>query len=92
MIAVEELWERLAGYQGEIFYTAKKLPFTFTIRGREMFVDRRQKSITQATFQKALQKIEAEPEKVTGPKSLGVFGAPYVYAILVRMEVIRPKP
>lgn len=78
----EELWQQLEQHQGQTFYTAKNLPFTYAIRGGEMFVDRRSKSITRATFQKALDRVQAEPEKVTGPKALNVFGAPYVFALL----------
>ena len=51
-----------------------------------MFVDRRSKSITKATFQKALEKIQKNPEEITGPKSLNVFGAPYIMAVLRGLE------
>lgn len=78
----DDLWRLLEMRQGETFYTAKQLPFTYAIRGGEMFVDRRAKSITKATFLKALDRIKAEPEKITGPKSLNVFGAPYIFALL----------
>ena len=50
-----------------------------------MFVDRRSKSITKATFQRALERVKENPEKVTGPKSLNVFGAPYVFALLWKL-------
>ena len=76
----DDLWRLLKMRQGETFYTAKQLPFTYAIRGGEMFVDRRSKSITKATFLKALDRIKAE--KITGPKSLNVFGAPYIFALL----------
>ncbi len=78
----DDLWKLLEQYEGETFYTAKNLPFTYHIRGGEMFVDRRAKSITKATFQKALERVQQDPEKVTGPKALNVFGAPYVFALL----------
>ena len=78
----DDLWKLLEQHEGETFYTAKNLPFTYRIRGGEMFVDRRSKSITRATFQKALERVQEDPERVTGPKSLNVFGAPYVFALL----------
>ncbi len=81
-LSIDELWEELCRHQNEEFLTAKKLPFTYTIKGGEMFVDRRSKSITKATFAKALDKIKENPEKITGPKALNVFGAPYILAIL----------
>lgn len=88
---VDILWRELEARQGEIFFTAKKLPFRYSIRGGEMFVDRRSRSITKATFSKALQKLEEEPEKIKGPKSLNVFGAPYVWSILRTLGMIKRK-
>lgn len=78
----DDLWTMLEQHQKETFYTAKNLPFSYEIRGGEMFVDRRSKSITKATFCRALERIKREPEKITGPKSLNVFGAPYIFALL----------
>lgn len=76
-------WEELEKHQGETFYTAKKLPFVYTIKGGEMFVDRRSKSITRATFEKAVEKLKNDTEHmITGPKSLCCFGAPYVWALI----------
>ncbi|MEH2956675.1 hypothetical protein [Candidatus Merdisoma sp. JLR.KK006] len=78
----DDLWKMLERHQRKTFYTAKNLPFTYEIRGGEMFVDRRSKSITKATFCRALERIKEAPEKITGPKSLNVFGAPYIFALL----------
>ena len=81
-LTIEELWERLKARQGMEFQTAKGLPFAYEIRGGEMFVNRRSKSITKATFERALEKVRENPEAVTGPKALNLFGAPYIFAIL----------
>lgn len=40
-ITLNNLWEVIASHQGETFYTKKMLPFTYTIKGGEMFTDRR---------------------------------------------------
>ena len=56
---VQEVWALLEQHQGEQFYTAKCLPFCYIIRGGELFVDRRSKSITISTVAAALQKIAA---------------------------------
>lgn len=77
----EKFWEELQKNQGKIFHTVKGLEFRYEVIGGEVFVDRRSKSITRATIEKALEKVQASPGTVTGPKSLGVFGAPYVWAI-----------
>lgn len=88
----EELWKILETRQGETFYTAKNLPFQYTIRGGEMFVDRRSRSITRATFANALAKIRERPDEVKGPKSLNVFGAPYVWALLMALGIVGGTP
>lgn len=54
---VQEVWALLEQHQGEQFYTVKCLPFCHIIRGGELFVDRRSKSITISTVAAALQKI-----------------------------------
>ena len=75
-------------HQSETFYTMKKLPFTYVVKGGELFVDRRSKSITKATFEQALNKLKENPQQITGPKSLNVFGAPYVWAIFKAFNIV----
>ena len=60
----------------------KGLPFTYYIKGGELFASRRERSITRSTFERALQKIQENPEEISGPKKLNVYGAPYVWAVL----------
>ena len=84
---IEHLWKILEERQGTVFYTAKKLPFQYAVRGGELFVDRRSRSITKATFAIALEKLREHPDQIKGPKSLNVFGAPYVWALLVAFGV-----
>ncbi len=88
MIPIDTLWDLLSEHQNEPFYTVKKLPFSYIIKGGELFVDRRTKSITKATFQQALDRIAKNPDKVIGPKSLNVFGAPYIWALLKAFEIV----
>ena len=87
-MTIDTLWQMLIDHQNETFYTMKKLPFCYQVKGGEIFVDRRSKSITKATFEQALNKLDANPGKITGPKSLNVFGAPYVWAILKTFSVV----
>lgn len=75
---IEAIWQLLQQHQGETFHTAKGLPYTYTIRGGELFVNRRRKSITVSTVRRALEKItllEAAGEVITGPKKIGCYGA-----------------
>ena len=75
-ITVENLWQVIESHQGETFLTVKHLPFTYTIKGGELFTDRKRKSITRSTFEKAYIRVQEKPESITGPKTLNVFGAP----------------
>ena len=87
-----ELWELLKFLQGCVFLTAKGLKFTYKIRGDEMFVNRKSKSITQAAVSMAYNRaveLMKETGSVTGPKQLGTFGASYLYPVFVRIGVIR---
>lgn len=84
----EALWRLLNDLQGCVFLTAKGLKFSYRIKGGEMFVSRKSKSITQATVFMAFQKAMELGGVVTGPKKLGTFGASYLYPVFVRIGVI----
>ena len=84
-----KLWSMLLYLQGCVFLTAKGLKFTYKIKGGEMFVNRKSKSITQATIFMAFRKAMELGGAVSGPKTLGTFGASYLYPIFVRLGVIR---
>ena len=47
----EKLWSELVYLQGCVFRTSRGLDFTYKIRGGELFVDRKEKSITRATIE-----------------------------------------
>lgn len=85
----EKLWQELIYLQGCLFTTSKGLDFTYKIRGGEMFVDRKEKSITRATVMKAYGKVVELDGVVKGPKTLGTFGASYLYPIFVKMGLIK---
>lgn len=84
----EYLWEALKRFAGQPFTTAKGLEFSYTIRGGELFVDRKEKSITRATVDMAFQRAVELGAAATGPKKLGVFGASYLYPIFIKLGVI----
>ena len=85
----QKLWQELTYLQGCLFTTNKGLDFTYKIRGGEMFVDRKEKSITRATVMKAYGKVVELDGFVKGPKILGTFGASYLYPIFVKMGLIK---
>ena len=90
---MDVLWDELSRMQGETFYTVKGIEFTYEIRGFELFVSRKDKSITrstvQLTYRKAMDLLRAG-EVVDGPKKLGTFGASYLFPIFVRLGIIPP--
>ncbi len=92
----QALWQALIAWQGRTFMTAKGLEYTYTIRerrdgalGGEMFISRKEKSITQSTVFMAFHKALELGGIVTGPKKLGTFGASYLYPVFIQLGVIR---
>lgn len=80
-----ELWEKIKELENQVFFTKKGLEFRIEIKGNELFVDRRKKSITRASvniaFQKWLEDINC------GPKALDVFGASYLWSLFRKLEL-----
>lgn len=95
---VEEalLWERMKEHQGGELFTSRGLPFTYEIRGNELFISRKDKSITRATVNMAYRRAQLLIETegcVSGPKKLGVFGASYLYPVFLSLGIIHgPAP
>lgn len=93
-ITEENLWAVIRAHQGKSFFTKKGLPFTYTVKGGELFTDCRERSITRSTFEKAFVKLRenqesaAAEDRIIGPKMLNVYGAPYVWAVFVGIGVI----
>lgn len=75
--------------QSQTFRTVKGLEYTYQIRGNEMFVSRKTKSITKASVDLALEKIIELSGEVAGPKKLKCFGASYLYPIFIEMGLIK---
>jgi len=87
----ETLWEVLKLFEGYPFQTAKKLRYYYMIKGNEVFFTRKEKSVTRATVNMALQMaidLQNDGLSITGPKKLRVFGASYLYPIFIRIGVI----
>jgi hypothetical protein len=82
------LWDTLVMFQRYPFHTAKNLEFFYIIKGNEMFVTRKDKSITRASIMVAFHKALELDRVVTGPKKLGTFGASYLYPVFREIGVI----
>ena len=95
-----ELWNAILANQHIQFTTSGRgsrpgIPFTYTIstnsdgtRGAEMFVSTRSKSITRSTILYAYHKVK-DMAIVPDPKSIGVHGDSYIYAIFKTLGVIK---
>ena len=58
-------------------------------KGHEIFISRKDKSITYSSVKKALEEVEKLNGIVSGPKKLGVFGSSYLYPIFKEIGVIK---
>lgn len=88
----ELLWNTLTVFEGYPFRTAKGLQFHYSMKGHEIFFSRKEKSVTRATADKALEnavKLQKEGVVINGPKMLRCFGASYLYPVFCRIGVIR---
>lgn len=88
--AEQYLWEAIEAFAGYPFCTAKGLPVKYTVKGGELFFNRKEKSITRATVMEAFHKareLQTTDGFVSGPKKLGTFGASYLYAVFLRIGV-----
>lgn len=91
-----ELWESICSHQDKPFTTSGRgrrpgTQFSYTVRGAEMFVSNRAKSITRATILYAYHKVREMEEQgiaVSGPKSIGVHGDSYIFAVFKEIGVI----
>lgn len=88
----KQLWKVLLLLEDETFQTAKGLEFFYKIRGNEIFISRKEKSVTRASVAIALQKVielQKEGIKVKGPKMLKSFGASYLYPVFIKIGIIK---
>lgn len=85
------LWSALILFQGYSFKTAKGLDFVYKIKNYEMFVNRKEKSITRSTINISLRKVIQLNYMVAGPKKIGTFGASYIYPIFQEFGLIKNK-
>ena len=86
------LWDTLVAFEDYPFNTAKGLRYYYTVKGNELFISRKEKSVTRASVNMAFEtavRLQREGSEITGPKMLGCFGASYLYPIFIRIGVIR---
>ena len=84
----DAVWDAIEVFEGYPFYTVKGLRYKYTIKGQEIFFDRKEKSITRATIDLAVDNVVKMNREIMGPKQIGVFGASYIYPVFKRLGVI----
>ncbi|MCD8366372.1 MAG: hypothetical protein LUC83_11390 [Clostridiales bacterium] len=84
----ELLWDAIIQFDSYPFRTVKKMNFTYQVRGYEMFISRKEKSITRSSVNMAFRIAQEMEGRVSGPKKLKVFGASYLYPVFVRFGII----
>ena len=88
--AEQYLWDAIAAYADYPFETEKGLSVKYTVKGGEIFFNRKEKSVTKASVMKAFyraRQLQQEKGFVNGPKELGTFGASYIYPVFLRIGV-----
>lgn len=88
MINYDAVWQQLENNAGHTFTTTRGLKFTYSVIGHEMKISRKEKSITYSTVCLALDNAELLNYSVKGPKALKVFGASYLYPVLLDLGII----
>lgn len=87
---VEELWKVITIFEKYPFYTMRGFRFTYQVKGNEMFVSRKEKSITRSSVLLAMKKAIELQNQVKGPKQLESFGASYLYPIFLKFGLSMP--
>lgn len=92
--AEKYLWDAIMAYADYPFLTEKGLSMKYTVKGGEIFFNRKEKSVTRASVMKAFHRarqLQHEKGFVSGPKELGTFGASYIYPVFLRIGVCSKK-
>ena len=87
-LSAEVLWQVLCELEQTYFCMVKGIPFTYIINGHEMFVNRKEKSITQATVVLSAQTCAGEAGTGSGDqrtKEDRHVRASYLYPIFDRL-------
>ena len=90
--AEKYLWDAIMAYADYPFLTEKGLSMKYTVKGGEIFFNRKEKSVTKASVMNAFHRarqLQHEKGFVNGPKELGTFGASYIYPVFLRIGVCK---
>ncbi len=88
----EYLWKTLTEVSGRIFHTVEKgsVKFTYTIKDDTMIINKEDKSITRDSVITAYHKAK-KMCIVKESKSIGTFGARYLYPIFIQLKICKAE-
>lgn len=86
----DSLWACIELFSGYSFKTVSGLRFEYTVKGGEIFINRKEKSITKASVKKAYNNVISSEGKLhKRPKDMGdIFGVSYIYPMFDRFGII----
>ncbi len=82
-------WSWLLENQQKTFSTMRGLSFRVSVKGNELFIDRKKKGLTRATANIALRKAREIKRIRKTPKELGTFGASYLMPLLTAYGALK---
>lgn len=83
-----QMCEVVRRLNGQTLTTVKEFLFYITVKVNELFVDRKEKSITRATVAELyyrMTELQTASGPIDGTKKLGTFGASCIYQIFIRI-------
>ena len=58
IFSIDEVWKLIEEKEGQSLKTFSGLEFTYRVKGHEIFISRKDKSITYSSVKKALEEVE----------------------------------
>ncbi len=84
-----DFWNWLLDNQQRSFLTMSGLEFQIYVKGNELFISRKQKSLSRATINIALKKAQEIGQIQKTPKELGTFGASYLMPLFIAYGILK---
>ena len=82
---MENIWNAIKRYEGEIFYTIKGKPYSYTIKNDYIIIDNiKGGKIKKESIGKAITIADPTPSKIG---SIGCWGPSYIYGIITDKRI-----
>lgn len=80
MTSFDKVWSRILSYQGEVFKTISKLPFTYRVDSEGLITSRNTWHLSKGNFEKAFHL--GKGKSLSELSDAGMVGHSYVWAVL----------